>query len=269
MATESPDDTEVSVTMPPSLEEWLGERADALGVEPGEVLVQLASAYRAASELEDGAAGIRLDTGDADVRAEGDVEDRADGGGAAVAALAARLEALSSTHEDDVEDVRSRVLQLRDAVRDRAEEDHYHDEFRDLGGRLDSLSEDLEDVGADVADLTDRVDRRTDSLEDLESKLDRLAAAVLEMRDAADAGSGDEPLDRIRSTANRRRTSVADCHDCGGAVRIALLTGPECPHCGTAFRDLEESTSALGSLLDRRNTVLVGPDRPALEAADE
>lgn len=292
MATESADGPEVSVTLPPPLDEWLDERADALGVERTELLVQLVSAYRATSDLDHDPVEALLEdrTGEGldelvearvDERIEGRLEDeladRIDGridepdaGGSDPAALGAQLEALEATHEEDVEDVRTRVLQLRDAVSDRAEEDHDHDEFRDLGGRLDALASTLEDVGADLGDLTDRVHRRDGRLGDLESKLDRLAGVVLAMREGSDRiGPVDEVLEHIRASANRNGVEVAECADCGRAVRIALLTRPACPHCETAFRDLEEPPSGLGRWLAPRKSKLVGTEPPALESADE
>lgn len=281
MATESADGPDVSVTLPPPLDEWLDERADALDVERTEVLVQLVSAYRAACELDDGS--LELSREEIEARLGDSVADRIDErmdeleqqGGRGVDRdevddLDERIDALESTHEADVEDLRSRVIQLRDAIRELADEDHDHGELRDLAGRLDTLSSNLEDVGADVADLTDRVDRRDDRLDDVESKLDRLAGVVLEIRDG-DAGRDprDEVLESIRATANRNRIQVADCDDCGRSVRIALLSRPECPHCETSFRDVEEPTWALGRWLDPRKPRLVGDEPPALESSDE
>lgn len=275
MATESADGSEVSVTLPPSLQEWLDERAEALGVERGEVLVQLASAYRAAAELDDDPVGALLDdalegriAGSLDGRIDDRIADHGAGGvdEAAFDALRDRVDALESTHEEDVEDVRNRVLQLRGALRDRAEADHGHEELRE---RADSLSSHLEDVGSDVAHLSERVDRRDDRLGEVESKLDRLARVVLSMRDGGADRADDEVLEHIRTAANRSRVGVAHCEDCGRALRIALLTRPACPHCEAEFRDLEDPSSRLGRWLDPWRPKLVGARPPALESADE
>lgn len=258
MATESADGPDVSVSLPPPLEEWLDERADELGVERSEVLVQLLCAYRATTELDDDVEGLVGE--ELEARLADAFEARID----------ERVETLESTHSEDVEDLRNRVLQLRDVIREVAAGDHEHDELRDLAERLDALSSDLADVGAEVADLTDRVDGRDDRLADVESKLDRLAGAVLAIRDDTDGrDGGDGTLEHIRVTANRSRVQVARCVDCGRAVRIALLTRPACPHCETEFRDLEVPTSVLGRWLDPRNPTLVGSDPPALESANE
>lgn len=259
MATESADGPDVSVTLPPPLDEWLDERADELGVERAEVLVQLVSAYRATSELDGEPLQGLLDERDT----AGPDRDEVD-------ALEERLEALETTHGDDLEDVRNRVLQLRDAVRGQAEESHDHAEFDELAERLDALASDLEDAGTDVADLTDRVDRDDDRLADVESKLDRLARAVLAIRDDGDGmGTSDEVLEHIRVTANRSGVQVADCVDCSRTVQIPLLTRAACPHCDTEFRDLEEPRSTLGRWFDLRKPKLVGADPPALESTDE
>lgn len=265
MATESADGPDVSVTLPAPLEAWLDERADELGVERAEVLVQLVSAYRASSELVGDPVESLLDEG-----ASLDEGDAAGPDRGEVAALEDRLEALEATHGEDVEDVRNRVLQLRDAVRDRADETHDHDEFHELAERIDALASDIEDVGADVTDMSDRVDRRDDRLADVESKLDRLAGAVLAIRDGTHGtGTADESLEHILVTANRSGVQVADCCDCGRTVQIPLLTRPACPHCETEFRDLDDSRSGLGRWLDRGKPRLVGAAPPALESADE
>lgn len=279
MATESADGPDLSETLPASLEEWLDERAAEHGIDRSELLIQLVSAYRATSELDDDPLEGLFEEWFEDRLADAPdglggepLEDRDDGSDEpdGLDAVAERVEALEATHREDVEDVRKRVLQLRDAVRDRAPEDHEHDEVHELSERLDGLASDLEDVGSDVADLTDRVDRRDDRLADVESKLDRLAGVVLALRDDADGvGGTDEVLEHIRVAANRRGVRAAACVDCGRTVQIPLLTRPACPHCGTEFRDLEEPGSVLGRWLDVRKPKLVGAEPPALGSADE
>lgn len=259
MATESADGPDVSVTLPEPLDEWLDERAEELGVERAELLVRLASAYRASAELEGGP----LDDRSRDGAAAGPDRERVDG-------LEERLRELADTHREDLEDVRNRVIQIRDALRDRAAADHDHEEFEELAERVDVLAGDLEDVGADVADLTDRMDQRDERLADVESKLDRLARVVLSIRNGGSGtGPAGEALEHIRETANRSGVDVARCVDCGRSVRIALLSRAACPHCDTEFRDLEEPASALGGWFDLRKPKLVGAEPLALESADE
>ena len=49
MATESADGTDGPLSLPPPLEEWLDDRAASLEMSREELLVQVASAYRATS----------------------------------------------------------------------------------------------------------------------------------------------------------------------------------------------------------------------------
>lgn len=261
MATESADGPEVTVTLPPSLEEWLTERADALGTDREELLVQLAGAYRAAAEAGD---GVPWASGHETTPVEA-VEREA------FEELRERVDDLASKQAEDIQDVRTRVLQLKETVGRRAPRDHQHEEFdaiADLEGRTESLARDLEDVGTEVADLSEDVARRGDRLADVESKLDRLAGVVLQLRDGDDA-DGDDDLETLLEAANRHRVSVARCGSCGHQVQLALLRRAACPDCETAFRELEEPSSGVAGWLDPRKPRLLGPEPPALEAPDE
>lgn len=248
MATESADGSDVTVSLPPPLDEWIAERSDALDLDREELLVQVASAYRAAADLEDGdvePAGT-VDVGEqveAEVRAQ--LRDREED----VEGIADRIDALEDDLEDDLQSLRNRVLQLRDAVRNRAKTDHAHEEFSRLADRIDA-------VGTDVADLSDAVTELETDVADTGAKLDTLARVVLQLRnERADATSQrHRHLETLRETANRRGVTEASCDDCGESVSIPLLTEPACPHCEAEFRDITTS-----GLVFSRST-LTGPD---------
>jgi len=123
MATESAADPELSVTLPPSLSEWLEERAATLGMDRDALLVHLLETHRSAAELDEN----WLDT----------VDERIENIDARTRKTEGRVGDVETKLADNVEDIRERVLQLRDAVEGRAPADHSHEEFRMLTDRLD------------------------------------------------------------------------------------------------------------------------------------
>ncbi|QLD84195.1 hypothetical protein HWV23_00235 [Natronomonas halophila] len=273
MVTESADGSELAVTLPTPLDEWLDERAAALDVDREEVLVQLLSAYRAAADLNDESVSGVVDDGELDERLLEEIDRRVQEAESSddVDELEARVAALETELEEDIEDIRSRVLQVRDAVKERAPKDHSHAELRRLSERVDGLTETLEDVGTDVTGTTNAVDDIDDRLSDVESKLDRLARVVVALRKRSDARTSErkEELDHIKRQANKHGVTDARCAACGEAVRISLLTEPACPHCGTEARDIEPPGSLLGRTLDIGTAKLTGVETPALETDDE
>ena len=269
MATESADGTDVSVSLPPDLEEWLDERAAALDVDRGELLVQLAAAYRAAADLDDDPLADLLEAGPDAERLE-DIDERLAAEAAALESLEDRVDDVEGNLEKNVEDLRNRVLQLRDAVGNAASETHGHREFSKLGSRIDELSEALESVASDVQSQDDRIEAESDRLDDVEAKLTQVARTVVALRREADAeGDDDSTLEDIRKAANRAGVSEAACGACGSPVTVGLLTDADCPHCGTGFEGLELPDPGLGRRLGFRRPELRCADPPALEGGDE
>ena len=256
MATESADEPELSVSLPPPLEEWIDEHAASLDVDREELLVQVVSAYRAAADLDGDADAARggsapdLETLREEVRAE--VETQLAGRDIDAGAVDDRVDILESEVEEDLKSVRNRVLQLRDALRSRADADHTHEEFDRLADRLDG-------VAADAAELSDDVSTLEADLDDVDARLDTLARVVLELRDRT-VDRGDDrtrQLDRLRRTANRRDVTDASCDSCGESVSVPLLTDPVCPHCDAELRDV----TTAGLIFTR--ATLVGPETPS------
>lgn len=213
MVTESTEGGEVSVTLPPSLDEWLDERAADLGADRETVLVRLLGAYRAAARSADPPA------------TRGDLE-----------ALDDRLEGV----ESDLKGLRGRLLQLRDAVREAPSEDHTHAEFSRFDARVEELSGDVETVAADLETARARLESLESRLDETDRKLTRLARALVAVRERSGGA-----LEDIRRAANRRGVTEADCAACDGTVSVALLTEAACPHCGTAFGGLEPAAAGL------------------------
>lgn len=242
MATESAGDSDLSVTLPPSLSEWLDERAATLGMDPEALLVQLLETHRSAADLDEN-------------WIEG-LEDRLEDVDARVERTDSRVDDVETKLDTSVEDVRERVLQLRDAVEERAPAEHSHEEFGALADRLEELSAAVDAVESELeaveseAESIQRIDEELESntgrIDTIEGKLDRLARTVVarNRREAAAADS-EERLAGIRRAANRAGALEANCESCGEPVRIGLLSEAACPHCEHEFADLETPSSVL------------------------
>jgi len=257
MATEPADGSDLAVSLPPPLEEWVEERATSLGVDQSELLVQVVSAYRAAADLDDDAVEGGPGIDDIDERVEAEVRTQLRDQETDVSAVEDRIDDIEANLETDLESLRNRVLQLRDAVRNRAKTDHTHEEFTRLGDRLDAVATDVADLSDDVADVESR-------LADSREKLNTLAGVVVELRGQSGDPGGDRrrTLEELRRTANRRGVTEASCHDCGDPVSIPLLSDPACPHCQAELRDV----TTTGMIFTR--ATLTGPE-PAAEPDTE
>ncbi|MFQ3319115.1 MAG: chromosome segregation ATPase [Natronomonas sp.] len=266
MDSESAEGAELSVTVPPPLDEWLDERAETLGADRQELIVQLLSAYRAAADLDDTVAMFGGE--DIEQRIDESLEERLES--LDTGDTEAEIKDLETKVDDSVDDLRNRILQLRDGMKNRAKKDHSHREFEQIGERIDGLSESLDAVGSDIADLSDDIEATDDRLDDVESKLTQLAQAVVALRRQAGASNSldAEHLDHIRRAANERGVSKGECVECGHNVQLGLLTEPACPACGTAFRDIEFPSSVLGSF-DPRKPKLTDTERPDSGPTDE
>lgn len=242
MATESAPDTEFSVTLPPALSTWLEERAAVLGVPPETLLVEVLETHREAADYDDELSALFSETAN-----DGDRQ-------ASIAELEGRIDDVDRALSEHVEDLRSRILQLKDAVNSRAPEAHGHTELEILAERVDELATDVEQIHPGLDDLESELEtvsadvEATDGrFETVENKLHRLAQVVLELkRDAVQRDDSTDALDRLRRIANERGTTSADCDGCGEHLRIGLLTEAACPHCGHGFHDIEYPSSIFG-----------------------
>ena len=204
----------------------------------------------------------------------------------AVESLTAEVETLETEVDNDIKDLRERLVQLYRDTEQKAETDHTHPDLaeqldevdasaRAVADRLDGLEDRVESIDDTVASVDDRVERIEDRLDalaaaddDAADKLSRVASAVVRIQrrlreidgERADHGRLDEILD----AANRHGVTKADCDGCGHTVRLSLLSSAECPHCESRFDALDPA--------DRfyRRSRLIVDDRPALsgETAD-
>lgn len=244
MASESTDGRSESLDLPPDVDEWLDERAADLDVDRDELVAQLLGAHHTVAT--EGVPSAVLD------EAVGNALDR-------------QLGALRSEFGSELDDIRRRVVQLKEATDQRAPADHSHTEFEELDEfetRLDEIETRLDELADAVEKLQVDRDEEAESepgvlpadavvddgrLDDLEGKLTRVASAVVALqREHADAAAPAdereaERLADIQRHASREGIESANCVACGETVSIGLLPEGACPHCGAEFASLEPS----------------------------
>lgn len=281
MENESAEDRTLTLEVPAALDGWLTERAAALDVDRSELIVQLIGGYRTAVEATDEEAVAELETaieersGGIDDLIEEAVEDAVEEAVAATVpdeeALANRvlgrvddrLETLEAEREEQLDDIRRRVVQLKQATESKASADHTHQELE----RLDDIVTEVRRLREQVSELEDAADRREElaaTLEDVRGKLTQLARVVVRLREA-DGNTDDERLAAIRRTAAREGHETAVCGACGETLRIGLLPDPACPHCESPFGDLVADSGGLFGSTPR----LVGPHQGDAEEPPE
>jgi|GEM_PF-522552 len=159
------------------------------------------------------------------------------------------IERVESEFQGKIEDVRERVVQVKQEADAKAPRNHSHPEL----DRLDELDAEIEEIGTDLLtvrdeldDLDERVDETDETvddvlgrLDDTEDKLKRVAWVVSDLReDTRGKDSNDRAVARIKRAAAQEGITSASCENCSESVEIALLTDPECPHCNAAVTDV-------------------------------
>ena len=180
MASESSDDIGVSVSLPADVAAWLDRTADDLGVDRETVVVQLIASYRAAEEFDDeevtAALGIDVESQVRDIVAERlpditeAVAERVEASDteAVEENLTAEIDRVETDFTEKIQDVRERVLQVKQAADGKAEAGHTHPEF----GELATLSTAVDDLESALGALESRVD---DAADDAAAVDDRVA----------------------------------------------------------------------------------------------
>jgi DNA repair exonuclease SbcCD ATPase subunit len=252
MASESSKGGPVSVTVPPALGEWLSERVEGSEMEREELVLALLSAYRDATEEgPDDVAGL--------------VDDRVG------PLVERRLDQYDEDLERRLDDIRRRVVQVKETADGSVSDERFEalssqvveleTTVADVRSELEAVDpERVDEHAAELEDLRESVQTRTetavgleDRLDDVESKLTRVAHAVVALRkergetdEREDDGRGtqarsapDETLVDIKRQAARESIGSADCDACGAAVDLSLLPEAACPHCGASFEGLE------------------------------
>jgi len=251
MASESSE--EVTLSVPPELDRWLDERASALGVDRGQLLVELLGSYRELTEREDDVAVVDADAIEATV--EEMVAAQLD---AQFGELREQLDAAESEFRTKLEDVRERVIQVKHDAESKAPADHDHEAFERVEATAETadaavaateaLEDRLDELAADVAALEETSERTReqfdDRLADLEDRLKKVAWAVSDLREDR---AKTEAVEQLKRDAAEADISRATCENCGNGVEIGLLSEPRCPHCDAAAATVEPSTGWFGS----------------------
>ncbi len=246
--------------------QWLLDEADRRDIPPAELLASIVAAHRLVASSD---------------------EEQLPSEAAADLATESDLDALQEEFMELVEDVRSRVIQVKRETDTKAPAEHDHpdlieridaaaaetDELEShltaIEATVDELEADLSAVEADLSDGFDNYETiltylldRTDTLTD---RVDTLARALLatreQLRETIGRRKEQQALEELKQEANEQDVAVAECDACGGRVRISLLTTPECPHCSSTFTGVEASSGLSG--LVRSDRLVVG-DHPAL-----
>ncbi|OAQ52562.1 hypothetical protein HTG_13135 [Natrinema mahii] len=245
MSSQNHDESGVSFAIPAEADDWLADEAARRGESRDDICRRLVTAAAAVATDDD------LELADRDE----------------LAAVRGQLATHREEFQAHLDDVRERVVQVKREADAKAPADHDHADY--------PTDSDLAAVRADLEALEETVDRGFGNfetvLEDLLGDVDELAerstllaAAVVDLRerddDRADRRRRRAATDDLKLAANRLGVRTATCEDCGSSVDIALLTAPECPHCGNAVTDVAERSSIFGS-----HRLLTG-EPPALEA---
>lgn len=251
-----------AVVLSESQQQWLAAEATHHDLEPTELLEALIAAYQRAT-----AEGVEYVAAD-------------------------ELAATQAEFQELLEDVRNRVVQVKQEADSKAPADHEHEELTE---RLTAAQATVDELEAELAAVTDQATAletelealdetvtqgfdnyeeilesvldRTDAIED---RLDTLARAVLDARSQLRDVSGErreqELLAQLKAAANQAGIDQATCDNCGQRVNVGLLTKPRCPHCSTTVVELGV-TKRLGGLLTKYR--LHSGDHPALTGSTQ
>ena len=244
MVGEDQDGGGVSLALPADVDDWIRRTAAERGETLEETCQRLLTAAHAVA-TDDGS--VTTDP-DAFEQVERQLEDH-------------RAEFL-----DLIEDVRSRVIQVKREADAKAPADHDHasyasdDDLEAVTAELDRLERRLEAGFDDFEDVLEHLLDRTD---DVDERAAILGSALLDVRDRQETVLEREQaratVEQLKLAAAQLGVRSATCDECGTSVDVALLTAPECPACASSIADVESKSSFFGS-----HTLVTGTP-PALE----
>ncbi len=185
--------------------------------------------------------------------------------------LRSRIDEIESTLEENLEDVKERVIQVKRETDRKAPASHSHEA---LEATLAELKSDIEATRETLDRTNSRLDGGFENFEEiLENLLDRttklekdvetIGQALRSMRTTLDSVAEREQrrarADHLKKTAAVRGVRKAKCEACNKTIDIALLSEATCPSCGESFHTLDANPGFFGT------SVLETGDRPALE----
>jgi len=265
----SEEHVDVSIRLPPDLEEWVTDRAAEMDRSREDVVRELVAAYRSMTNGDDGADFLTVEDVDEFVN-----EDALEG----YVERAAFEDALDEHREEFqalLDDVRKRVVQVKRETDGKASADHDHEALEE---RVDALAADVtttsealealeEDLNAGFENFEDVLEYLTETTDDLEAKTGQLARVLVDVRSEVKRLRVQESrraeAEALQLAANREGVRTAKCEECESSVDISLLSAPECPHCASTFSDVETRSGLFSS-----NRLVTG-DPPALPEAHD
>ncbi|MGM0590093.1 MAG: CopG family transcriptional regulator [Halobacteriota archaeon] len=248
-------------TLSDDLETWLDEHARERDLDRGELLRRAVVVYRSLDESADALA----ESGGVAADETADLAERLEN-------LSNRVDAVEKSFEENLVDVRRRVVQVKRETDQKAPSDHDHPDLRstvdetaaDVAAVRDALDDLDRHVEAGFDNYEEIVGHLSDRADDIEDKLNRVASVVVDVRTrvrALDtAAANREAVVDLQRAANRHGEHKGTCGECGATVHVGLLDTPHCPQCDSAFEGFEPSPGFF-----RSATLTVGTP-PALEA---
>lgn len=245
-SSESSDERTRSVTLPEDLSDWLDEKADSLDVDVDTLLEQLLASYQMTADesvdddlavIDESVLNERLTEATNGVKRQ----------------LGNRIDAVETDYQENLEDVRQRVIQVKKETDAKAPANHDHEVLNripDLAAEIDALNEDIGEVQSTLDETipghADRLAAIESTLETIEDRLKTVAWVVSDLREAQESSGGLKAVERIKRAAAKANVERANCERCGEPVAIALLTDPECPHCSATVSNVEPAGGWFG-----------------------
>lgn len=155
---------------------------------------------------------------------------------------------LEEQHNEHIEDIRGRVVQVAKMIQERSKEDHSHPEIESQVEKIISHMEELESKSKELESTVDTLSRNVEDFRedhnDLYDKATRLASAHLTLRDEFDSDLNNrnefsEELFNLREIAQDKKITEAKCEDCSELIMIPYLNENECPECNSKFISIE------------------------------
>jgi len=265
----SEEHVDVSIRLPPDLEEWLTEQASEMNRSREDVVQELVAAYRSMTGGDDGA----------DVLTANDVDEFVDEDALEAYVERATFEDALDEHREEFEalldDVRKRVVQVKREADAKAPAEHDHEALEE---RVDALAADVtatseaieaveDDMTAGFENFEDVLEYLTETTDELEGKTGTLVRVLVDVRSEVERLRVQESrraeAEALQLAANREGVRTAKCGECESPVDISLLSAPECPHCASTFSDVEKRSGLFSS-----NRLVTG-DPPALPGGED
>lgn len=190
----------------------------------------------------------------------------------------AEIEAVESRLTEEIEDTRSRIIDVLREAKSKADDDHSHPELAEaahdhpaIGEQIAALESTIDALEAELASGFDNyetiLEAHDEAVVDLEAEVETVGEAIdsLGTRLAAieQAQATREQAAELKAEANRKNVTQGRCEQCRESVTVSLLDTPQCPHCASWFDGVDPGMRFVG-----RATIETA-DRPAIESGPE